>query len=238
MKKSILMLLLGSSLVYGADLYSTSTSSENKQYNLTLQFGVMHTESVDYYEPVDKASLLPTNLYGATIAAQWQVAALNDSSHHVGFSVGYYSGEEQFDISVLPLITINSDASLDVIPLLLTYNYEYHLNDRVSVYAGVRGGAVIRKTSFSNSTWDFGDVGKYDVTDSSTKVMPTLGVGVGAKVAISKSASFDIGYDFAWAFGESCGAMQTKSGESLNPIYYAKDHPYYGTVKVGFTFSF
>ena len=241
MKKSILMLLLASSLVYGADSSLGSASSENQSYDLTLQFGIMHTESADYYEPVDKASLIPTNLYGATLAAQWEVASHEDSSHHVGFSIGYYTGEEQYNISVSGVgftLNIDSDSSLDVIPLLLTYDYEYHLNDKVSVYAGIRGGAVIRKTSFSDSTFDFGEAGKFDVTDSSTKVLPTVGVGVGANVASTPDLSFNIGYDFSYTFGDSCGKIYAADGAQLNESYYSGKDLYYGTIKVGFSYSF
>ena len=242
MKKTLLMLLLGATAAVAADAslepLMATTTPETKPYDVTLQFGIMHTENQDYYEPADKSSIIPSVLYGASLAGQWEFCSNENSSHHVGFSVGYYTGDEDYSLDFLGLYSSTIHTSVDVIPLLLTYNYEYALNDRISVYAGARGGAVIRKTSFENSVWDYGKAGKAVVDDSSTKVLPSVGVGVGAKVSFSENAALELGYDFAWAFGNDCGDMHVTGGSGFNKDYYAKDNRYYGTVKVGFTFSF
>lgn len=242
MKKTLLMLLLGATAAVAADAslepLMATTTAETKPYDVTLQFGIMHTENQDYYVPEDKSSIIPSVLYGASLAGQWEICSKDNSSHHVGFSVGYYTGDEDYDMGSTLIITERVHTSVDVIPLLLTYNYEYALNDRISVYAGARGGAVIRKTSFENSVWDYGTAGKFMVDDSSTKVLPTVGVGIGAKVAFTENAALELGYDFAWAFGKDCGDIHATNGAVFNKDYYAKDNRYYGTVKVGFTYSF
>ncbi len=242
MKKTLLMLLLGTTSAMAAghsiDIPQTAQSTETKPLDITLQFGIMHTQNQDYYIPADKASMIPSVLYGVSLGTQWEVCAHNNSSHHVGVNVGYYTGEEDYDFSSTVIMTQRVHSSVDVIPLLLTYNYEYQLNDRISLFAGVRGGAVIRKTSFDNSVWDYGEYGKFIVDDSSTKVLPTVGVGVGAKVAFSENASLELGYDFGWTFGKDCGDIHATTGKTYDDDYYAQDNRYYGTVKVGFTFSF
>lgn len=244
MKKTLLMLLLGATAAVAADAslepLMATTTAETKPYDVTLQFGIMHTENQDYYVPEDKSSMIPSVLYGASLAGQWEIYSKDNSSHHVGFSVGYYTGDEDYSYVFPGYYASTIHTSVDVIPLLLTYNYEYALNDRISVYAGARGGAVIRKTSFDNSMWDYSLIGqgKFLVDDSSTKVLPTVGVGIGAKIAFTENAALELGYDFAWAFGKDCGDIHAANGAVLNKDYYAKDNSYYGTVKVGFTFSF
>lgn len=240
MKKTIL-----SAFVVGAMTLAVHAQENNyvidqvdvqNDFDITLQFGITHSESAEYYNQVDNVSYIPTILYGVSVAGQWEISAHESASHHVGFSFGYYTGDEQFDM-INPM-TQDINTSLDMIPLLLTYNYMYQLNDRISVYAGIRGGVTIRKTSFEDSVWDYGNNAKYHVDDSSTKVLPTVGVGIGANVAITPDFSFDIGYDFSYTFGDSCGKIYATNGAQLNESYYSGKDLYYGTIKVGFSYSF
>lgn len=253
MKNTLFLMLCGATMAVAGELPADVpvlplAPEESKPLDLTLQFGIMHTENQDYYEPVDKLSLIPAVLYGASLSGQWEVYAQDKSSHHVGLSIGYYTGDENLSLGSFGITTLRTTATIDVMPILLTYNYEYRINDRISVFAGVRGGAVIRKTSFENSVFDYSayGMGKYTMNDSSTKVLPTASIGVGAKVAFTENAALEIGYDFGWTFGKDCGDIharcdlpgQATQDAIFNKQYYAKDNRYYGTVKVGFSFSF
>lgn len=229
MKKSLIVALFG--LAFSASAQDVTSAAVIQPSNddvakpvLTLQYGIMHS---DCKERIQAIQYVPSVLQGVSVASQWQVAEHSQYSHHVGFSVGYYTGS-QTDI----YYGVEKKSDVDVIPLLLTYNLNYHLNDKLVVYCGVRGGAVIRDTTFNYKSY------KYETDDQS--VNPMLGIGVGARALISKNWSFDIGYDFAYSFGNDCkvGAPDEHLTDYAEACEAPHGNRYYGTIKVGFSYSF
>lgn len=191
---------------------------------MTLQYGIMHTGFTELSH--DAIRTVPSVLYGLSIGAQWQVAQTGDFSHHVGASVGYYTGTQQNRI-----FGDTFDTDVDVFPLLLTYNVEYKLNDKLTVYAGVRGGAIVRDTTLAVNSPD----GNYQVSDDA--ITPMLSVGVGARTFITEKLSFDIGYDFGFSFGQDCDfGVPYEQGSYIDGC--TSDCRYYGTIKAGFSYSF
>ncbi|MDO4752425.1 MAG: outer membrane beta-barrel protein [Akkermansia sp.] len=193
---------------------------------LTLQYGIMHT---DYTElPYDQLRAVPNVLYGLSIGAQWQVAQTGNFTHHVGASVGYYTGTQQNRFyNDGPLITVDTD--VEVFPLLLTYNVEYKLNDKLTIYGGVRGGAIVRDTKLTAN--------ELHIENSDTSITPMLGLGVGARTFITEKLSFDIGYDFSLSFGEDCD-FSNDYPHDYRAGCGSEGMRYYGTIKAGFSYSF
>lgn len=194
---------------------------------LTLQYGIMHT---DYTElPYDQLRAVPNVLYGLSIGTQWQVAQTGDFTHHVGASVGYYTGTQQNRYYPYAGFT-TIDTDVDVFPLLLTYNVEYKLNDKLTIYGGVRGGAIVRDTTLAAS-------GALKFENSDTSITPMLGLGVGARTFITEKLSFDIGYDFSLSFGEDCD-FSNDYPHDYRAGCGSEGMRYYGTIKAGFSYSF
>ena len=200
---------------------------------LTLQYGIMHTDFDETVGPNPaynaRYRTVPSVLYGFSIGAQWKIAENEKYSQHVGASIGYYTGSQEQrwqnwrgDYTII-------DTTVDAYPILLTYNLEYKVNDKLSIYGGVRGGAIVRDTSIKGLS--VGD----EISD--TVVTPMLSVGVGARTFITEKLSFDLGYDFGFSFGEDCGLS---SSDGLPPwaASAGSDCRYYGTIKAGFSYSF
>lgn len=223
--KKTLSVILG---VIGMGVAQASNSNEEQQLQheplITLQYGIMHSEC---QESIDAIQYVPSVLYGFSLGCQWKLAETESLNHYVGLNIGYYTGS-QTDI----YYGSEKTTDVDVIPLLLTYNMEYQLNDKLCVYGGIRGGAIIRDTSMNYK--------RYGESFNDTSVNPMLGVGIGARAWISDNWAFDVGYDFSFAFGEDCelGAPNEYLLDTSDKCSSPHNARYYGTIKVGFSYSF
>lgn len=209
--------------------------------------------------------MVPTVLYGFTIGAEKNLTSPGQSKyfHSVGMSVGYYTGDkssyfncpadaysDHFDPSLTTeqssVLSAQSDVSVDMIPIILTYNLQYEATESLYFYAGVRGGVVIRNTDVSGRTAWFGTLTQNGQTavvdkserfdDSSTKVLPTLGLGIGMRAYMTEKLAVDLSYDFGWTFGDDCDDIVGSEGSVLPGT--SESGRYYGTLKAGVSYSF
>lgn len=240
-------------------------AEEKNAYTLTIQAGIMHTG-------VDNATLsssfaalapdvahdtnlqiVPSILYGVSVGVEKNLTEPGTSRffHTVGASVGFYTGSEDNQLysiadAMVQLSTLacDSDVSVNMIPVMLTYNVQYEATESLYFYAGVRGGVVIRKTDVDASvSWKISSnqlpapvniCEEYD--DSSTKVLPTVGLGVGMRAYMTDNLAFDLSYDLNWSFGDDCDDIEGSMGTVLPGT--TESSRYFGTVKAGFSYSF
>lgn len=218
--------------------------SQKYPYMITLQGGLMHTKVGSYSLG---ASNLPSDLYGARLGAKWHFAGSGAFSQTAGISVGFYTGNQETSSSWepgvdafadSPLASDHLDVDVDVIPITLSYDVEYELSEKLYIYAGARTGVMIRKTTVTDS-YIF-DEGKHRTYDgSSTKVVPMLGVGFGARAYLSERLSFDLSYDFVFSFTKDCAGFPSKEyPDKYGLSGVSESCRYYGTVSAGFTYSF
>ena len=213
--------------VTDAPVAAVVPAPEMPDCTITLQYGIMHTGFTE--NPKDEVRSIPSVLYGFSVGAQWEVAASDKYSHHVGASIGYYLGSQQDRYFNEPTDQQTTfDTEVEVYPILLTYNLEYKVNDKLTLYGGVRGGVIIRDTSWHAT--DFAEE-----TDSA--ITPMLSVGVGARTFITEKLSFDLGYDFGFSFGQDCDFSENYSYTD-HRAGCGSDCRYYGTIKAGFSYSF
>lgn len=189
--------------------------------SIRLQLGVMHNDP-NMFEAGHQ--FVPTLLYGGSLGFYGKIGETQKGerifTQMAGFSVGLYCGTEtvRFDFGDANL---NEDFDVKTIPLMVSYDVMTNLTDAFSINAGVRTGAMIRKTDAVFSGRDEG------WSDSSTKVLPMLGLGVGAEMYITANTSLHVSYDFVWTFGDDC------DNEDLS-----MKHRYYGTVSIGCSYAF
>ncbi|MDO5464843.1 MAG: hypothetical protein Q4F40_07900 [Akkermansia sp.] len=263
MKKSIVLLSLLTAISSFAGETGAVTIAEptilppvERQKNcITLQAGIMHSSGA-YEETVAE------RLYGLTLSAERQIAvsANNKYIQTVGCSLGFYTGDEHGDflhndffmITDLDenVLTWNGeksnftiDSTVYVIPIMATYNIMYEATESLYFYAGVRGGVVIRNTDVSGKGHIEYQEDNYapinaDVTcdDSCTKVVPTLGIGIGMRAYMTERWAFDLSYDFTWTFGDDCDDFHYSNGSVLEGT--TESSRYYGTLKAGVSYSF
>ena len=232
---------------------------ERQKNCITLQAGVMHNS----VSGVSK-DLMTQRLYGMSLAAERQIAvsASNKYIQTVGCSVGFYTGDESGDYSVTRLDNYLIPATMEiveqtgaeafsvvdstvyVIPIMATYNVMYEATESLYFYAGVRGGVVIRNTDMTSKTNvniyenSKEPVASADVTydDSSTKILPSLGIGIGMRAYMTERWAFDLSYDFTWTFGDDCDDIVGSDGSVLEGT--TESSRYYGTIRAGVSYSF
>lgn len=205
--------------------------------------------------------MVPSVLYGFTITADKNLTEPGQKRyfHSVGLSVGYYTGSESNcfnspscvisgEIKDSSRLTCTADVEVDMIPILLTYNLQYEATESLYFYAGVRGGVVIRNTDVSARNTLYLDYvndpimgtinGKAEerFDDSSTKVLPTLGFGIGMRAYMTEKLAVDLSYDFGWTFGDDCDDIIGSEGSVLPGT--SESGRYYGTLKAGVSYSF
>ncbi len=220
-------------------------------FSVTLGGGLMHQQTTSYSKGEDK--VLPTVLYGGTLGFTWDLAKTRSLVHSLGCSVGVYHGSQEHNwiqTGKLPNGKIPVDINItktwvDAIPLTASYNVKYDLTDSVSVFGGLRAGAMIRHTrARSHDEVTAGWVNKKPTLHdrngvSSTKVLPMCGFGLGAQAYVTSRVSLFLSYDFEWTFGDDCSRLYSNSGEEG---WYLKatsrKHRFYGTLNVGVTYSF
>lgn len=276
MKKSATILtLLASCSAFAGEMPDIIPPAEKKTITLSVQGGLMHTDAAnatiastfdvikEHTPAIDTNSqMVPTVLYGFTISAEKNLTEPGQSKyfHSIGLSLGYYTGEKTnylnspvelimsgFEpIEQTSQLTAQSDVSVDMIPIILTYNLQYEATESLYFYAGVRGGVVIRNTDVSGCTaWSRnltsnGQTTTIDINerfdDSSTKVLPTLGLGIGMRAYMTEKLAVDLSYDFGWTFGDDCDDIVGSEGSVLPGT--SESGRYYGTLKAGVSYSF
>ena len=234
---------------------------ERQQNCITLQAGVIHSSGFN-----EKFELISQRLYGMTLSAERQVAVSSNNKYiqTVGGSLGFYTGDENSNYHLNAALenwytdnkgehlhsksgtesTTDVDSTVYVIPIMATYNVMYEATESLYFYAGVRGGVVIRNTDVSlkthedqyenSSTPTSSTVVTYD--DSSTKVLPTLGIGIGMRAYMTERWAFDLSYDFTWTFGDDCDDIIGSDGSVLEGT--SESNRYYGTIRAGVSYSF
>ncbi len=216
--------------VTDAPVAAVVPAPEMPDCTITLQYGIMHTGFTE--NPHDQVRSIPSVLYGFSVGAQWEVAASDKYSHHVGASIGYYLGTQQDRfLNGWNDVETTVDTEVEVYPILLTYNLEYKVNDKLTLYGGVRGGVIIRDTTWSATPADL-----YK-SEKDSAITPMLSVGVGARTFITEKLSFDLGYDFGFSFGQDCDFSENYSSTDVRSGC-GSDCRYYGTIKAGFSYSF
>ena len=244
-------------------------AEEKNAYTLTIQAGIMHTgvdnatlsSSFAALAP-DSArdtnlQIVPSILYGVSVSVEKNLTEPGPSRffHTVGASVGFYTGSEDNRFSstanvdgiftgvLSSTLACDSDVSVNMIPVMLTYNVQYEATECLYFYAGVRGGLVIRNTDADCK------VGMYvnengappaqieeTYNDSSTKVLPTLGLGFGMRAYMTEKLAFELSYDLNWSFGNDCGDIVGSQGTVLPGT--TESSRYFGTIKAGVSYSF
>lgn len=261
MKKTTFLILLGLTLtpiaLAGEAPIMTAPSApvivpprfETQPFNVTFKGGVMHT-NVGYYGVSGKSQNVPSLLYGGTLASNWDFMQKWGLVHSLGFSVGVFYGENSSSFNQgysefgNNIYTDSMNTEVWAIPLTVSYDFKKDISDSLSIYAGVRTGAMIRKTTangfYGGEQASMGAVEYSDV--SSTKVLPMLGLGAGIQMYTSEKWSINLSYDFVWTFGNDCDRLNASSGsegyDAWAPKATSKDHRYYGTISFGVTRSF
>lgn len=202
------------------------------------------------------SQMVPSALYGFTITAEKNLTEPGQKRyfHSVGLSVGYYSGSESgtftscedpddptglFDTSIM---SSSTDVTVDMIPIILAYNLQYEATESLYFYAGIRGGVIIRNTdatghaSYEDTSSILPQEDHEYFNDSSTKVLPTLGLGIGMRAYMTEKLAFDLSYDFGWTFGDDCDDIIGSEGSVLPGT--SESGRYYGTLKAGVSYSF
>lgn len=264
MKKNILMILLG--LAIAPASFAGEESSiveptvtappvvvpsrfESQPLSITFKVGVMHTD-VGTYEGFlsqpEKLQNVPSLLYGGSLSFSWNIMQKWGWDHSLGFSVGVYTGNETSSYYEKETSKNRFDIDVWAIPLMVSYDFKKDISDSLSIYWGLRSGAMIRRSVmngydiFHGRT--YGPDEAYWKDSDSTKIMPMLGVGAGIQMYISDKWSINLSYDFVWTFGSDCDWLNATSGTEgyrpWGPREVSKDNRYYGTVSFGATYSF
>jgi len=221
-------------------------------FSITLGGGLMHEQVTSYSKTDDKT--LPSILYGGTLGFTWDLAKTRSLVHSLGCSVGVYRGSQSSSSfqrynygNTHPTSGFVSKTWVDAIPITASYNVKYDLTGSVSVFGGVRAGAMIRQTKLDRrdevtGDWD-GTEPDLQIWDgvSSTKVLPMCGIGLGVQAYVTSRVSVFLSYDFAWTFGDDCSTLYNNSGDNVGQWYLkatSRKHRFYGTLNVGATYSF
>jgi len=221
---------------------------ETQPYSISFKGGLMHTKVGMYSYNGGDAQNVPSLLYGGTLGTNWDYMQKWGFIHSLGFSVGVFYGNQASNVSygVLKDGRIVKDDLLDIdvwaIPLTVSYDFKKDISDSLSVYAGVRTGAMIRKTranGFYGSHLGEKKEAYYSGVES-TKVLPMLGLGAGVQMYFSDKWSLNLSYDLVWTFGKDCERLNANAGTISNyaPYKTSEDHRYYGTISFGVTRSF
>ncbi len=260
MKKNIFLILLGLTLAPAvtageAPVMAAPTAPvivsprfETQPFSISLKGGLMHTE-VGTYGDYDRANV-PSLLYGGTLGTNWDYMQKWGFVHSLGFSVGVFQGNHTSSFSqgrseIGNIIADDyGDCDVYAIPLTVSYDFKKDISDALSIYGGIRTGAMIRKTNYSGF-YGGDQAPEADITwsgVSSTKVLPMLGLGLGVQMYFSDKWSLNLSYDLVWTFGKDCDRLNANSGTGgyykWAPKATSMDHRYYGTISFGVTRSF
>lgn len=218
-------------------------------FSVSLTGGVMYEKVQPFVDGKSGGTNLPSLLYGGTLGGTWDFAKTGAITHSATFSVGYYQGSEQKRHSELfnsggTLLSGISDSDIDVdaIPLTLSYNVKYDATGSITLFGGIRTGAMIRHTTANGKVQYKGwsNVVNQDTTwkdASSTKVLPMCGFGVGVQAYITSRWSAILSYDVVWTFGNDCDPL-TSTDKQWQYKATSLKHRYYGTFNVGVIYSF
>lgn len=234
---------------------------ERQKNCITLQAGIMHSNGT-----ADELVAKRLYGLTLSAERQIAVSANNKYIQTVGCSVGFYTGDENSDYhsaeldmyfniidnELVPTFDlgenrrVNVDSTVHVIPIMATYNVMYEATESLYFYAGVRAGVVIRNTSVNvNGRGEmyiivddvpYIETAELKIDDSSTKVLPSLGIGIGMRAYMTERWAFDLSYDFNWTFGDDCDDFHYSDGSVLPGT--TESSRYYGTVRAGVSYSF
>lgn len=235
---------------------------ERQKNCITLQAGIMHSSGA-YEEMVAERLYGLTLSAERQIAVSANNKYIQTVGCSLGFYTGdenggyqrdnvwgnYYKDDNSLMFLDGTKYSIEADSTIYVIPIMATYNIMYEATESLYFYAGVRGGVVIRNTDVNANAHStlyeaLGDeeykykLSEEDITydDSSTKVLPTLGIGIGMRAYMTERWAFDLSYDFTWTFGDDCDDIIGSDGSVLEGT--TESNRYYGTVRAGVSYSF
>lgn len=255
MKKTIILSLLGLAFIPASMAGETPEIAtapvlitpryEAQPFSVSVKAGMMHTDVGTYGSEKDLLQNVPSLLYGGTIGASKDLMEKWGLVHTIGISAGVFTGYETSSWSYDAANTSSYQERFEVdvwaIPLTVSYNIRKDISDSLSIYCGIRTGAMIRNTSANGYTKDTSDeVLEYNWKDSSsTRIMPMLGAGVGIQMYTSDKWCIDLSYDFVWTFGNDCSRLSATSGSegyaNWAPKETSMSHRYYGTIGFGIT---
>lgn len=260
MKKNTFLILLGLTLAPAvtageAPVMAAATAPvivpprfETQPYSISFKAGLMHT-TASTYGNYDRTNV-PSLLYGGTFGTNWDYMQKWGFVHSLGFSVGVFQGNHTSSFSQGRsefggiICDDYGDCDVYAIPLTASYDFKKDISDALSIYGGIRTGAMIRKTSYSGFYGgEQAGVGEaHWFSEKSTKVLPMLGLGLGVQMYFSDKWSLNLSYDLVWTFGKDCDRLNASSGTgdyyNWAPKVTSEDHRYYGTISFGVTRSF
>lgn len=132
-----------------------------------------------------------------------------DRAHQFLFMAGYMKGNETYEYSSTSWAKHNARE----IPLILGYNYNLAVHDRILLYAGFRGGIVFGKLEVKNDTQK----------QSSSDTAALFGAGCGIKFAVTSRMDILVGYEYQRGYTRYFGE---------------NDYNGYHTLKAGVSFGF
>lgn len=170
------------------------------QTNIEASFGYMTSLN-------DKLSV--DSLMGGMIGISYTFDRTQHTSQNLSFGIGVFQGSESdsytVDMNWASRGVIDEDISQTIIPVVLGYRYNYHFNEKFSVWGGARVGLLISKSEHEYyretrpTSPSYNTIGKYKFAD--TDIAPTVGLNIGAEYQITEGFSWMVGVNFDFAPG-------------------------------------
>lgn len=220
---------------------------DTQPFSITFKAGLMHTNVGTFGNVagghLSKLQNVPSILYGGSIGVNWNLMQAWGWDHTLGFSVGSYTGNETSAQEGIYTYVQSMDIDVWAMPLTVSYDLKKDITDSLSVYWGVRSGAMIRRTIANGYSKDDENKSERYWNDAdSTKILPMVGLGAGVQMYISDQWSISLSYDFVWTFGRDCDRLGATSGSEGYQRWRLKEvsstNRYYGTVSFGTSYSF
>lgn len=195
-----------------------------------------------------------SDLYGGQLAVARELSSHGKLTRRIGFATGYYYGDVTnrygYDEPIpggLLSVDYSVHNEVQVIPLLVTWDWVYALRPSFALRWGFVGGAIVRHSDFDLSLNEqFAPLrgegsreGSTDVHSSSTRVLPALGLRLGIEVRMDERSLMFIGYDYMQSFGKDSKTPRDPSGLFSDECgNVSKRNRYFGLVTAGVSYAF
>ncbi len=211
--------------------------TEKDNWYIYGSIGMMHTDRGVTY---DGDQWFASELYGAGVSIEREMNREENLESRLGFKTGYYSGGSSNRISMFgSLAGYELKSKTNVVPLLATWNWVYHVRPNFALRAGVTGGALVYHTNFRMDSWVEDEHSSATGKTSSTRFLPTIGAQIAAEVNMSETSTMFISYDFFQTFGRDNGHISTNTEEYQSACRsIPQEDRFFGLISAGVSYKF
>lgn len=194
-----------------------------------------------------------SDLYGVQLSVARELSSHGKLAQRVGFSTGYYYGDvtnrygyDEPATEGLLSTRYSVRNEVNVVPLLVTWDWVYALRSSFALRCGLVGGAIVRHSNFDLDLSEeltppqgSADRASTTVHSSSTRVLPTVGLRLGVEVRMDERSLMFIGYDYMQSFGKDSKTPRDPSGLFSDECgNVPKRNRYFGLVTAGMSYAF